>query len=285
MLQRLCENRTSMIELNGHSGCKIYVIDEYSRKVVRKVSSSEEYNERLLAQMRKQENLILPGFKTCEVLGNGKVNNLFYFDMEYLNGKTLAENIETLSLNNVIKIASILSGNIVTYESPNEEADYFFKEKINSLKLDDRVKNKAIVQKGLRYVNNYSWKYVMHSHCHGDLTLENIIVQNNDFYLIDCLDSFYDSWLIDIAKIFQDVDLFWSYRNQENINENLLIRLTVIRDLLMDKILGMPMGKEILDTIYHILIVNLLRIYPYVSDAKTELFLDEKLGYVINKIG
>lgn len=284
MLQRLCENRTSMIELNGHSGCKIYVVDDYSRKVVRKVSSSEDYNQRLIAQMRKQEHLVLPGFKTCEVLGYGKINNLFYFEMEYLNGKTLAENIETLSLNNVIKISNILGGNIVDYESPNKEADYVFKEKIKSLKLDERVKNKPIVQASLRYVNNYSWKYVTNSNCHGDLTLENIIVQDNEFYLIDCLDSFYDSWLIDIAKIFQDVDLFWSYRNQNNISENLLIRLTVIRDLLMEKILGMPMGKEILDTIYHILIVNLLRIYPYVSDNKTELFLDEKLKYVINKI-
>ena len=273
-----------MVELHGHSGCRIFVLDNHSRKIVRKISSNKDYNERIYAQMKKQEELLLPGFRKCEVVGNGMIDGLFYFDMDYLNGKTLADSIETLSLNYVIKISNTLSGNIVNYKSPNEEANYFFKKKIESLKLENNIRSKSMVQEALKCVSYFSWDYVVNTCCHGDLTLENIIIQKDDYYLIDCLDSFYDSWLIDIAKVLQDTDLFWSYRKQENISENLLIRLTIIRDLLMDRILGMSMGEKLLDTIYHILVLNLLRIYPYVTDIQTEQYLDEKIEYVIEKI-
>lgn len=50
--------------------------------------------------------------------------------------------------------------------------------------------------------------------CHGDLTLSNIIVtQDNNMYIFDFLDSFIESPLQDIAKLVQDLKYGWSFRN------------------------------------------------------------------------
>ena len=46
--------------------------------------------------------------------------------------------------------------------------------------------------------------------CHGDLTYSNILFNGNNYYLIDFLDSFIESPLLDIVKIRQDTAYLWS---------------------------------------------------------------------------
>ncbi len=48
--------------------------------------------------------------------------------------------------------------------------------------------------------------------CHGDLTLSNILIDVNhmSLYLIDFLDSFIESPLLDIVKVRQDTKYYWT---------------------------------------------------------------------------
>lgn len=46
--------------------------------------------------------------------------------------------------------------------------------------------------------------------CHGDLTFSNILFNGNNYYLIDFLDSFIESPLMDLVKIRQDSRYGWS---------------------------------------------------------------------------
>lgn len=46
--------------------------------------------------------------------------------------------------------------------------------------------------------------------CHGDLTFSNILFNGNNYYLIDFLDSFIESPLLDIVKLRQDTAWLWS---------------------------------------------------------------------------
>jgi aminoglycoside/choline kinase family phosphotransferase len=46
--------------------------------------------------------------------------------------------------------------------------------------------------------------------CHGDFTFSNILFGDNKIYLLDFLDSFIESPLIDIVKIRQDTCFKWS---------------------------------------------------------------------------
>ena len=112
------------------------------------------------------------------------------------------------------------------------------------------------MDKSLSYLRSFDFSFVPRSSCHGDLTLENIIVTtNNELYLIDFLDSFYDSWMIDIAKLLQDLELKWSYRFSED-DSNREIRLLIAKEALLNRIRVMDNGQEIIRNVYSILLLN-----------------------------
>lgn len=272
------------MELRGYSGCQLYIVDYNGVSRVKKKSSDLEYNGRLRKQKEKQEKTDLKGFHKCSVYSEGEEDGLYYFVMEYINGNTLSEKMFFLELDKIKEFTERISQNMTEFASFNKEANIVFDEKIYFLKKVISNQNSYYLDKSFKMLDQFNWEYVIPSPCHGDLTLENILVQSEKMYLIDCLDSFYDSWLIDVAKILQDVDVMWSYRKYKQLSNNLIIRLTIMRDLLIEKIKGMDSGEHLIETIYYILLLNLLRIYPYVKDDETLIFLNEKLEYVINKI-
>ena len=131
-------------------------------------------------------------------------------------------------------------------------------------------------------LSNHNFGDVPKSKCHGDLTLENILINvNNDIYLIDFLDSFFDSYMIDFAKLLQDLKLYWSYRNKL-ISPNLELRLLVAKETLIEYITKLPNGKNNLIHIYYILLMNVMRIVPYVSDDITKQCLENSIHKLFN---
>ena len=98
--------------------------------------------------------------------------------------------------------------------------------------------------------------------------------------MIDFLDSFAESPAVDIAKSLQDIFLRWSYRYRVlSVNED--IRLSDVCDVF----LGL-LGRDTVlkKAVFDILLVNLLRIYPYIKDEKTRLFLDAATKKTLNFI-
>jgi hypothetical protein len=104
--------------------------------------------------------------------------------------------------------------------------------------------------------------------CHGDLTLSNILIQestNDKIVLIDFLDSFLESPLSDMCKINQDLSHGWTIRmlatnnttkqeekgakptnkNEESSNSVDPVRLYVLFQRMMKKVVLEPFGKEI----------------------------------------
>ena len=101
-------------------------------------------------------------------------------------------------------------------------------------------------------------------------------------YLIDFLDSFYDSWFLDIGTLLQDIQVMWSYRHQEDISMNTVLRLIVFRDLLVNEV--RKINEDYVVEIYYSLLQKLIRIYPYAKDELTYSFLNEKTRLVIENI-
>ena len=273
-----------IIDLGGHSGCKILLCEtDDNKRFVRKISSNVNYNERLEIQAKKQEEFKNEYIKAPHVFSKGYTEDgLFYFDMEFIQGVTLSKYIESIEISKIKELVIKIINYIKTEKCVNSETDdIIFKNKIESLskKLE---KKSLIIDKALKVLDKHSWSNFEKSVCHGDLTLENIIIKNDQLYLIDFLDSFYDCWILDISTLLQDVELLWSYRYEEKININTILRLLVFKDILIDEIKNAD--KFLYLEVYYALLLKIIRIFPYIKDDLTYSFLESKTKYVIDII-
>lgn len=276
--------------LGGHSGCQIYLIDnEDAPAFVRKISKDREYNKRLQAQCEKQASFVAGTIRAPKVYDCG-INNegLFYFDMEYVQGITLAERIKSIEIGKVRGVVENLVRNLVPLQKKEislvekNNIDMVFESKINALKMELKSFCNPVIDEAIKLLEQHDWKCFIPSKCHGDLTLENIIVKNDNLYFIDFLDSFYDSWLLDVGTLLQDVQVMWSFRNSKEVSMNTVLRLMIFRDLLLDEI-GIIDLQYIVEA-YYALLQKLIRIFPYTKDAHTYNFLNEKVAIVLAKI-
>ena len=275
----------NITDLGGHSGCKILLCEKNNNEIfVRKISSDKNYNKRLAVQAKKQATYSKPNIKVPKVLQTGYTDDgLFYFDMEYVQGITMAEYIKTIEIGKVRSICESIVNNIVSRDSENTDVDEsIFTTKIASLKEKLQPQNNPVINDAIELLNKHSWKRFRKTQCHGDLTLENIIVKDNQLYLIDFLDSFYDCWIMDISTIMQDVQTMWSYRHDEEAEINTKLRLLVFRDILMDTV--KRVSPEDYLEVYYALLLKLIRIFPYTKDKETYDFLNDKTKSIINII-
>jgi hypothetical protein len=131
-------------------------------------------------------------------------------------------------------------------------------------------------------LETFDFSTVPHSYCCGDLTLENVLMTpHGELYLIDFLDSFYNSWMMDVAKLLQDLELQWSYRHLP-ADANRDVRLFIAKEALKACVLGLPNGSAHWYTIHQLLLLNTLRIVPYSAEQPgTQAFLQNALAHVL----
>lgn len=276
--------------LGGHSGCQIHLIEnDDGNTFVRKISKDADYNNRLKAQSEKQAAFNGDFVKAPAVLNCGYTEDgLYFFDMEYIRGITLSEYIKTMEIGKVKGLVESLVDSLVpkaavAYRAGEKpDASQIFAKKLSDLRKTLSERNNPVIERALTLLEAHDWSKLTYSQCHGDMTLENIIVKNDRLYFIDFLDSFYDSWFLDIGTLLQDVQVMWSYRFQETVSMNTVLRLIVFRDLLVDKIKSV--NPEYVIEIYYSLLQKLIRIYPYTKDELTYRFLNEKTSLVIEDI-
>lgn len=259
-------------ELKGYSGCKIFLLENENEKFVRKISKNYDYNRRLEKQFTKQINFKeSKEIKAPKILEKGFTNGLFYFDMEYIDAKPYSEIIFELDndqiKNNLNLLVNNLSINKIkkinnTNKIFNKNFD-FMKENFNKRGNKSKIFNKAILK-----LRNFNWEKIPCSDCHGDLTLQNIIPKDNKIYLIDFFDPAYSSWMVDIARILQDLDFKWSYLNTKLTN-NQNQKLLFARNILMEKLLILDNHQEIFESIYNIMLNNITNILSHLRDQKT----------------
>ncbi len=260
--------------LKGHSGCKIDLINKNNKTFVRKIASSTHYNLRLKKQCLRQSMLkTSESVKTPKIIATGLKEGLFYFDMEFIPGKTLAEYSEHINKAEIKEYISRLFETLyISNEKYSSISQNIFLKKIISLEY--KLKNERNLDNAFQILKKFDWTVVPKTPCHGDLTFENIMVTSDKrIYLIDFLDSFYGSWMIDIAKLLQDIYTHWSWRNKK-MTMNIEYNLNLAQETLIKAILSTKNGEKNLETIYHLLLLNLIRIYPYIQDNKTYNFLN-----------
>ena len=269
--------------LSGFSGCKILLCEDEDETFVRKISGNVEYNDRLKIQMDKQNEYRSELVFSPRVLDCGYENGLFYFDMEYLQGITLAEKLKTMRIDDIHKYVDILTATLMQSEmKENLNANEIFSAKISQVESKLKTDESELWEKAIIVLKNHDWGNLPSSTCHGDLTLENIMIHDGKLFFIDFLDSFYDSWVLDMATMLQDAQCLWSFRNETKINNNTLVRMMIFNDLLLDGI--RKKQENIVCDIYYALLLKLFRIVPYCTDIATRDFIHNKVNVVISLI-
>tara|TARA_Y100000356_G_C11255790_1_gene290063 strand:- start:1377 stop:2159 length:783 start_codon:yes stop_codon:yes gene_type:complete len=239
--------------IRGNSGCSLSLIkDPELDVIVRKQSPNIKYNPRLHSQHEKQKNFYSNCLLTPQIYRSGFLDGLYYFDMEYIIGTKFSDYIHQNSIQNTFNHVSI----ILDFIKSNNTIDYIKNSRLVEDKIKntlDKIKDSSISLTNFKPLNDFSLSY-----CHGDLTFENIIVNSRgELYLIDFLDSFINTRLIDYSKLLQDLLFMWSWRNDCN---KPYTKLVLLQEFL-EKNISVSDYKHS----YHLMKVNLLRILPYVK--------------------
>lgn len=256
----------------GLSGCKIEIINEIT---IRKYSANHLYNNRLATQIEKQKVLWNKNFTSFNVpkVYNMYTEDIFYVDMEYILSESYDSYFSLISVHQFQKIKSFFDeyfDNLIkekdTYDSQEIKEKLLLK--LNSFTnsnykdLIDTLKNK---------VETTNYFKVPKSFCHGDLSLTNILFTNDKLYLIDFLDSYIDSYLIDFVKLKQDLHYKWALQNQKQNDMKLYQTCTELWNYIDSKF-----ANQVNCDIFKILdYINWLRIEPYLKNMEQKTLLNK----------
>jgi len=227
---------TSIVkEFKGNSFSKTLLLKNgdnlFVRKSISKVPRLEDHYNKLRRQHEDLKRFSFYEPSLCpKVLNEKDSRDDYYFDIEYLKNHqqldTFSESIQRNVLGNVI---DSLGEFVYCYKKPNEGEEFinnFFDTKIypklttfakesqvmEYLINHEKIKINGVEKLGLRkilnHLNIFNFNTPYLNPIHGDLTLENILYDNDtqDFKLIDMEGSRYvDSCYCDLGKIFQSI--------------------------------------------------------------------------------
>lgn len=198
-------------ELNGHSGCRIYLMKS-EELYVRKYGEIKRNVERLTELHRS-------GYPVPKIY-NVDIDVL---DMEYLHGLDIKN---YLIHNNTKKLSNFIIKTLNSFSKNSELKDYtkVYKDKLSWVKNQFPFTKEELIDR--------LPKKLPRSMYHGDMTLENIMYVDPDFYMIDAVTTEYDSYIFDIAKMRQDLECKWFLRNTD---VRLDTKLQNIQDALRQK--------------------------------------------------
>ena len=225
-------------DLSAASEAKTYLMQDKDNKLfIRKIALAEA-SIKLKLQfewLNKNQNLPLP-----KIFNSVDKDNLFSYDMEYFaNGETFFTAIHYFSVEKSLKtlneILNSLNKSYITINNDNKYYNNLFYEKyinnninisLSNLQIkylqkydnffvnDIEVPNILNLNEKLKLYNsnlNYDIKNI-----HGDLTIENILVDTNGNYIIIDPSPMYNNIFAEYSKLFQSLHGKYEYLKNSN---------------------------------------------------------------------
>jgi aminoglycoside phosphotransferase len=206
--------------LKGHSGAEVVLCLRGQTSVVRKTSGSVAQNRRLQDQMAKQRLLTAHGLPFPRVLAEGiDPIGRAYAEMEYVPARTVASVIAAAAPFDQSQLLKAVERALTLFRmtASNTLDPEIFRGKIGDIIANaDAVASAPLANEIVRAGNELlgrDWSAIPASSCHGDLTLENILLHQRRTVFIDCDETFASSYWLDLSKLFQDVDGHWCLRH------------------------------------------------------------------------
>lgn len=252
-----------------------------TQNTVQVLKTMPNIDGRVLASLKKQESFVDFGAFTAVPIGHiQRKDDLITVSMDVARGLSIHRLVTELSkerarfmVDNFSNYFEILNNN----SSQEVIAGEIFEEKIKSI-----INALSSVQYGelahqarellCEIQNSLSTDYrVPIGPCHGDFTFSNMIFdfENEKIRLIDFLDVYVPSYLLDYAKLHQDLSFYWSARSLIKIDE---VSFKILCKYILEK-LDFRLPKIYTDAYDVIQKLNYLRIVPYAKDSATANWL------------
>ena len=227
------------IEVKGHSGCLIEVIREGGQLYVDKSTGDPKYLDRLVRQAEKQLDASIPEYQHIRIPKIHKIDRtdeMVNVRMDYVYSRNFVEFFEQAGFEQVGYLIDALK---MYLEREIEQSPLTTVSRNVVLEKFEDVRNKTlgnrhlagdgdiveIIEKSQVIFDGLSDMTMPVGKCHGDLTFSNILFNGNNYYLIDFLDSFIESPLLDIVKIRQDTAWLWSQLMYVNPCDTIRLRI------------------------------------------------------------
>jgi len=254
--------------IRGHSGCQIIMA---GTTVIKR--AIDYPTERLFNQANKQHRFHI--YNKCEDIIIPKVLEFTHhsFTMEFIQHIDIITFLSKASQPDIERFVDILIEFI-----ENNLAQCYQCEMHTQL-----IKNKY---ESVKPHNKLDWMFhglpekieLPMGVCHGDLTFSNVLYHNGKVVLIDFLDSFVETPLIDISKIWQDTKHNWTIFHN-NLTDS--TRIQTVFEYINDRIYYRFYREWWFTYCYMFEALTLMRILPYCQNEHTRNFLLERLECVL----
>lgn len=275
-----------IVPLSGFSGAMIGLMRTPSgHNFVRKAASRPEHSVRLRRQAERQSQLVglLAGVAGVpQVERDGEIDGCYWFDMAFAVGRDAVGFLSEASHNDfdtfTFNIGAVIE-RLATSEQggqPFSPADAI-RTKCGEIDVKTSGAHSALLDR-LIVVSRTLDDHLFPTASHGDLTLENIIVDKQDrLWLIDSIDSPFDHYWMDLTKLFQDCEGRWFLRRGKRLSVGLTWEL---RNRLLSRAVAMNPTYGA----FHYLLLSLTfaRILPYTHSADDRDFVVNRVTIFAN---
>ena len=280
------------LDIQGHSGCESVIVHEDNDLFIHKSTHDSGYVPRLVNQANKQiaaskieyQNIRVP--KVFEVEQNETSATI---KMEYIYSRNYVEHFEQAGFEQIkyligaikyfidLEINNSRMETVPSHILTDKMADVARKVEKN-VHLKDDAEAQELVRKSSIVMDKVGNMVLPVGMCHGDLTFSNILFNGNNYYLIDFLDSFIESPLLDIVKIRQDTSYLWSTLMYNKPFDK--VRLSIISEKIDVAIDEYFSGRYQWYRDYYmpLQLMNFLRILQYGHDDKVISYLKKVIS-------
>ena len=254
----------------GLSGDNISVSGDFVIKIC------QTNQDRFLKNIKKQIDFNNQYIKSVPIIEQGLIDNKNYIKMPFIRNANCLLWLQKLNIDQLNKFIDKILNYFKSNLNVSEVKDFGYNIWVN--KIDDlisKIYNNDIkcILKNLK-LKKFNNKFY-YGNYHGDFNFLNLLVDNDDIYAIDFLDSFINSPINDIVKLRQDTFHCFSI---ELIEQNDINKLIIIFNYIDEKIKSFIISDKILSEYYiSFQLINLIRILPYTKDQKIYNYLVKEI--------
>ncbi len=283
------------IKVNGHSGCTIEVMNRGNHLCLVKSTSDVKYINRLIEQAEKQKKYAGHRYKAVkipEILNIVQTPDQCHVEMEYIYSKNFVDFLETSNIHQIDTFISSVCHFVDAMISrsemkkvPAEVVICKFEDVVRKIQSNSYCRQAggidAVLERSAKIIRSCPDLYIPVGACHGDLTLSNVLFNGYVYYLIDFLDSFIESPLMDVVKLRQDTAYHWSVLMYNG--DFATARMNLIMDRMDDRIREHFASYLWYKEFYGIFqLMNFLRILQYAHEERIVVYLRNSLIHILD---